>query len=174
MCVLNVGKCMKRKYHKLRACGRWMVWVCALISISLLYNRGYVDVTNGKLGPVSIRVSRNALQFSHTQSVQGPVNPKLYPNPQIFCGFGSELDLPPPLWRAPQWDVIRVTQVGGPVVVRTFTMPMMYISVVLVVWSVWLVRGLRHRFMEGYCAKCGYSLDGLVDDVCPECGEKYA
>lgn len=31
----------------------------------------------------------------------------------------------------------------------------------------------RYRFKRGRCLACGYSLEGLMSDVCPECGEKY-
>ena len=30
----------------------------------------------------------------------------------------------------------------------------------------------RRRVLAGCCAKCGYSLAGLVSDVCPECGSE--
>ncbi len=164
----------KRKHPKLRAYGRWGVWLCALISIGLLYNRGRVELTNGKLGPVSISILDSAVSISHTQHVQGPVNPKQFPSLQFNCGYGSEL-LPRTYSQStPTWNVVRSTQATGPVVVRNFQMPTMYISVVFVLWSLWLLRGCRMMREEGCCSKCEYSLEGLSSGVCPECGEQYA
>jgi hypothetical protein len=40
-------------------------------------------------------------------------------------------------------------------------------SLTLLLWRV------QRRHGVGYCAACGYSLDGLTNGVCPECGEAY-
>ena len=68
-------------------------------------------------------------------------------------------------WLSPVWWI------GGQVI-RGVEISLIYPAVFGMIWS-GLIWRRRPRFPAGHCMKCGYSLDGLTNDVCPECGEWF-
>ena len=68
----------------------------------------------------------------------------------------------------------RVIYAKSPGLVTFVQVPLIYPCMILVGWSLWLVRGRRKlRRRVGCCYECGYSLAGLESEVCPECGERF-
>lgn len=172
---------MTRKRARLRGVGRWGVFLCtALLLISIpvsvwvaphahvTHHMGIskvwsVHLIEGRLLYFSISFDPNKGRTSDTQKHEeiestwrfdfgtGPIG-----NNTVQSGSGW--------WKLPEFH----NDYGIP----TVDVPLVYLSVVMVGWSWWLVRGVkRRRRLVGCCVGCGYSLEGLDGGVCPECGE---
>jgi len=167
----------KNKHSKLRACGRWMVWLCTillviLISISIWLRPGarvfHTSMSYANRGLIlDLSDGRFRSLFSSGQTVQSY-------DPVPTVGFDFEYWDRWPMaekrsrvrWLSPVWWV------GGQSI-RGPEVSLVYPAAVGLIWSAVLWRR-RPRFPVGHCTACGYSLDGLTSDVCPECGENYA
>ncbi len=167
----------RKKRTRLRAIGRWMVWVCTillllLILISIWLRPGariiYTSTTYVNRGIIlDLSAGRFKALFSSGYAVQSNV-----PSPTV--GFDLEYwDRWPTVekrstvrWLSPVWwhsgQAIRGPEVS-----------LIYPAAFGLIWS-GLIWHRRPRFPAGHCVACGYSLDGLTSDVCPECGEKHA
>jgi ABC-type ATPase with predicted acetyltransferase domain len=53
---------------------------------------------------------------------------------------------------------------------RIWDLPFAYILPVLIGSSLWMYVRRERRYAEGSCQSCGYAIEGLVNEVCPECG----
>lgn len=60
---------------------------------------------------------------------------------------------------------------GDPVLYSTFVLPLMSVALLWVGgWTAaWLIRSAIRR-RRGLCVGCGFSLYGLAEQTCPECG----
>ena len=171
----------KNKHSKLRACGRWMVWLCTvmlviLISISLWLRPGarvfHTSMSYANRGLLlDLSHGRFRILYAPGFPTQHSVQPK---NTILIDGFDFEYWDRWPMaekrstvrWLSPVWWVSGRS-------IRGLEVSLVYPAAVGLIWS-GLIWRRRPRFPAGHCTACGYSLDGLVSDVCPECGEKYA
>ncbi len=48
--------------------------------------------------------------------------------------------------------------------------PIVYLVIVLSLWSGWILVRTKRRFPAGSCTRCGYAIEGIDGSVCPECG----
>ncbi len=178
MCARSVGKRMRRKERaRLRGVVRWGVWVCTGVLIVLVLvsiwgrpgarvmhsstayaNRGVIlDLSSGRF-----RVLFSSGRVVHSYDSVPVVGFDFeYWHRWPMAEKRSTAQLLSPVW----W-------VGGQSI-RGPEVSLIYPAVVGAAWS-GLIWHRRRRFSAGCCAECGYSLDGLESDVCPECGEKYA
>lgn len=71
---------------------------------------------------------------------------------------------------------------GAGLPIFPWILPVGLMSVLLVVWAIGCIAilALTHRrlkwspvFPDGHCQRCGYSLFGLPEDRCPECGTTF-
>ena len=186
---------MRRKQRTwLRAVGRWAVWGCAglmlgLMLVSFFVRRG-IDFEYQKederwgIGPVSIDLGEGRLMvrvwdwqtMNPRYIFHSDRSPALWQQRSgVQVGFTKDPPVNSERWQG-WW---RVVYAKSPGLVTFVQVPLIYPSLILAGWSFWLIRGrrqLRRRQLRrrvGCCAECGYSLDGLASDVCPECGEKY-
>ena len=159
----------------------WMVWGCTTLSILLMFVSSIVkpDVSLSKLmvHDVSCSLHNNRLILTLTKIVGPPPKPVVNPVVGTYrCGLGVfrprvtvASTLSPPRIRT-----VRSLQPTGLEQIKTIDLPLLYVSIPLVVWSVWLLWRVRDAYSsDGYCKGCGYSLEGLKSDVCPECGEQF-
>ena len=176
----------KRKHHKLRACGRRMVWVwvCTGLMVVLfilsgwygLYLAVFYTADSGKpnqsVAAISCERGRLGFEFGHATSTDLGLEALWFP------GIRSRWDIDripfelspynPPWWDMPVYYNTRFRR-------NTHTyleIPLVYPAVLMFGWSLWLVRSRLKLSRAGCCTQCGYSLDGLPSDVCPECGVK--
>jgi hypothetical protein len=163
----------KRKHPKLRACGRWGVWLCTLllivmIPVSIWMRPGarlmYSTQVHADRG-VNLDLSSCRLKALYSS---GRVVHSYDPPPVVGFDFEYWRRWPTPekrgtaRWISPVWWVSGRT-IRGPEV------SLIYPTVIGVVWSL-LILHRRRRHPDGHCIVCGYSHAGLPSDVCPECG----
>ena len=170
-----------------RSCGRWGVWVCTGLMIAAIpvsfWTQPGVKLVH-ELSDKDQSVGIQSIHFAQGRAVFGSVIPQQTanllhqrePNPQATPGwrvkvvhrfYGIGLWTPNGSWWKPKLLDDR------PFAVR-WDLPLLYPVVFMLGWSLWLVRGRRKlRRRVGCCSECGYSLDGLTSDVCPECGETH-
>jgi len=170
---------MRRRHPKLRACGQWGVWVCTggivvLLFVSIFVPRS-LHLSHVGIPPQSIATGlRVDLAESRIAIVYFPPH-----DSEGELASGWEMSVRPPPWYAVMsrrwwslalWDRRPFLNDG-----HDIEIPLVYPAVLMLGWSLWLMRGRRKlRSRVGCCSECGYSLDGLESDVCPECGEQYA
>ncbi len=163
--------------RRVRSCVRWGVWVCTGVLIVLVLvsiwgrpgarvmhsstayaNRGVIlDLSSGRF-----RVLFSSGRVVHSYDSVPVVGFDFeYWHRWPMAEKRSTAQLLSPVW----W-------VGGQSI-RGPEVSLIYPAAIGVIWSV-LIWKRRRRFPAGHCVGCGYSLDGLTSDVCPECGEKYA
>jgi len=153
----------------------WIVWGCATLLILLLFISSSVkpEVSLSKLlvHDVSCSLLDNRLIITHTKIVGPPAKPA---GGISICGplFRSRVRAEP-VWSPPRMRTVRSIQLTGLEQIQTVDLPLLYVSIPLVFWSIWLLWKVRDAFLkDGYCKECGYSLEGLTGDVCPECGSQ--
>jgi len=163
---------------RLRWIGRWGVWVCTflvLVSIPIsVWVRPMVMVIglhpDYKMTMYGARLVNGRFIVERDPMYAVTISfgiPKNSWTPQVLTGVGS-IARPTPWWSAPSTGV---GYMGSPGWHRWVEIPMVYLAVLMVAWSWWLVRGVkRRRWLAGCCVGCGYSLEGLDGGVCPECG----
>lgn len=166
----------KRKQSKLRLSARWSIWVSTLVLVALIPVSIWVrpalmaknDTTVIRNRWVSVRMASWHVTIQHSG---GHATEK--------TGGADETGIEWIYWDG--WDVEQIVdmkQWWSPVWIETglsiksIEFSLMYPTVIGVVCSV-IVWRRRKRFGAGSCQGCGYSLDGLDSDVCPECGERY-
>ncbi len=158
----------------------WMVWICTTLSILLLFIsssvKPEVSLSKFMVHDVSCSLLNNRLIFTHTKIVGPPPKPVVKPaGGMSFCGpptFYTRVSAASIL-SPPRIRTVRSLQPTGLEQIKTIDLPLLFVSIPLVLWSVWLLWRVRDAYSrDGYCKGCGYSLDGLKGDVCPECGEK--
>ena len=179
----------KRKRTKLRACGRWGMWVCTGLLVTLVLFSTWFNVT-GSLQPTSRGIARGhgnvfvAGGFVWSRvSVSYTVEPEvdlfeLYRNGSIRMSWFVDHDTSRGWWKSSEvWRPIprvhKSTLFGK--TSRNIGFSLLYPALLMFGWSLWLIRGRwKLRRPIGCCRVCGYLLEGLSSDMCPECGEKYA
>lgn len=187
---------VKRKHPKLRACGRWGVWLCALVlvgvtTISFFYqftfnvSRVTGVVTYDELPrqrDVMLQVSFGRLEIEYfPHSSPGCFGEWGEPGVSIYGDIDRVWRTPKNWWIQPttHWWSLPSKGGGGSTSgpFDTLNLPMVYPAVLLLGWSLWLApfwKWWKHIRLEGVeCQQCGYSLEGLDSDVCPECGETH-
>jgi hypothetical protein len=88
--------------------------------------------------------------------------------------FGNRID--GPMWwdASPWWDRPRVWKDPG--FPTMLDVPLVYLSffMLFVCGLIWLIdlRGFVVRYRCNLCVACGYSLKGLTNSTCPECGTR--
>ncbi len=175
---------VRRKHRKLRAAGRWGVWVCTVLLSFLICISNYQELnfqySNSFISDGSVVVRRNRVLLVcivPLKSEQQPLPPPVSPLPNGSIRMDCiPIPMPSPViqvaswWMIPQWDVT----LGGTTKRITIDLPLVYLSAILIAWSLWCFKEQRIvQLRVGCCIGCGYSLAGLESDVCPECGEAY-
>ena len=188
----------RKRWTRLRACGRWGVWVCTASTIALIYVSNYQKLRSPYSliflgsGFVEVGEFRLNLIFSRPLSrsfVDSPIPPAKPVVEEVFgpqfespiqfgyCGTGLILANPPtPWWVAPRLSTERTTVSSFPVASYEVDIPLVYVVFITAPWSLWLFivnqryRLRKKRWLAGCCVFCGYSLEGLSSGVCPECG----
>ncbi len=174
---------MNLRFAKTRLIGRWGVWVCTglvliLIPVSVWAASG-VGFQLAKSGQpyyphrVDVGVSRYRVVVQYYSSYR--LHEGFSSGDPLISGATVEwMDyrpFPPVIsewWAFPSYS----TGGGSSGPMKRFEISLVYPSLLMVGWSLWLVRGVRRRrFVEGCCVECGYCLEGLGGGVCPECGE---
>ncbi len=170
----------KRKHPKLRACGRWGVWVCTGLMVvgfvsSFVIQPGviieHLDFSTRKVAIFdSIDLHNGQLVVKHHR----PVYPQPLSDSLIVYGIDLRFRTNQySSWSISWWNV-RPYRSTDPSFATLWSFSIVYPTLFVLGWSLWLVRGRRKlRRRVGCCSECGYSLDGLTSDVCPECGEKH-
>lgn len=170
-----------KKQKKLRGIGRWTVWLCCflvLVSIPISIwvrpmlmvvglHPNYTKTMYGvRLVYARLIVERNPI-YAPNMLFAAPS--KTTWTPHVLTGVDSRSQNTR-WWSAPSTDT-GAHGARGPH--RWVELPMVYIAVVLGVLSWWLWHGVeRRRQLARCCVGCGYSLEGLADRVCPECGKE--
>ena len=170
---------MRCKHHRLRAYGRWVVWVCTglllvAIPVSIWVGPGVRAEFVPESGSSWIR--RMADAHCVGASLVGEYYPRytqMYfssSEPGWFvASYSSTTHWPIQV----SWWRPMVSQGGGSGgAYYRVELPTVYPALLMLGWSFWLVRGRLKPSGVGCCTQCGYSLDGLPSDVCPECGVK--
>jgi hypothetical protein len=175
--------------RRVRSFGRWGVWVCtgmliAAILVSIWIEPGvYIshefNDQRQSVKPRSIHLARGRLvcyseyPSSHFDMPHSPANRVSDPGWRVhfrqgFTGVG--------LWNGDgSWWKPRFFD-DQPLAWR-FDFPLVYPTALMVAWSLWLLpfwKWWKRVGLDGVeCQYCGYSLDGLDSERCPECGEAY-
>jgi len=171
---------VKSKHSKLRAWGRWGVWVFAgmLVAITMtsIWVSMFFDATYEFSEPDQDQVWIGMDFYQTRLSIEYYPKQRAHwrdgPNPGLRLDFGST-DYAAPT-ESPWWAGLRTWKGGGGFGgFYGLELPMVYPTALMVGWALWLARARRRlRRLKGSCRVCGYSLDGLNRAVCPECGEK--
>lgn len=176
---------MKRKKRtRLRACLRWGVWMCTgllvvAIPVSFLFEPG-VMVTK-RANPSGAAINYYSLDIIDGRLLLRSFHPEQYRRSTQEIGetvwdirlrtSGYFIWTPNQWWGWPQ--VLK-----DPSFPTLVDLPLVYMLVVGAFASVfaWLLNfrhWLLHVGLDAVrCRYCGYSLEGLTSDVCPECGER--
>ena len=167
----------KRKHPKLRAWGRWQVWVCTAIFIVVTLGSCFVfpvvTLPNALYGDMSIGVVKTRLNIAHHE---------LFGQRVVTQSASIDFISKPTLaraqisswWSIPKWNQVLMYQYEGPaIMMRSIDLPLVYMTMLMMGLSYWLIRERRKIRRSGCCVDCGYSLDGLNSDVCPECGATH-
>lgn len=172
----------RKKRTRLRAWGRWTVWVCTgllIVSIPVSYlvrpcvSISYVlydDEGMDHLRYIDIRINDGIIRAEYfPRKARGIWS--LLPIPGWDMNIWGGENFPPN--SSHWWSAPKIGKGGtsvGPY--QWCELSLIYPTVLMVGWAIWLVRGRRklRRRVAGCCLECGYSLDGLNTDVCPECG----
>lgn len=174
----------RKKRTRLRAWGRWSVWVCTGLITALVVFSTWFNIT-GSLTPttrdhvhenVAVGIVWSRVFISYPLDTQENLF-ELYLNKSSKMGWFVNHETAAGWWKSPEvWNPIpRVHK--STLFSRTsldIRFSLLYPMALMIVWSYWLMRGRRklRRRVAGCCVECGYSLDGLNGDVCPECGAK--
>lgn len=169
---------MKDGRRRLRRVMRWGVYLCALSSVA-------VSVLSFFLGPgVRVEYTRLDQDWNYKavslRAIDGrfevEYRPDVWPSfgePResgIEIRFNSGHVLFPPAY-ASWWELPSKGGGGSSVgYYSTWHAPIIYIGVILVALSCWLIYRGRATQKSGGCQSCGYSLEGLTTPTCPECG----
>ncbi len=174
--------------RRVRSCGRWGVWVCTVLLTAFVLFSTWFSVS------VSLQPASRAVAMEHgnvfigvgvvwsSVSVWYNYEPEkslieLYLDESIRTGYNLHHDSIKGRWKSPNvWRLIprvhKSTLFGQTSQQVQFSL--LYPTVLMLGWSLWLVRGRwKLRWPIGCCRVCGYSLEGLASDVCPECGEVH-
>ena len=168
----------RSKRRKLRVCGRWSIWSSTLLLIALIPISAWVG-PRGQVEYVPERGSTESRRMLMVHCVDGVLISNYFPqysqmyfsSPEPGWDFSvSNSDSPWP--RPVKWWRFVYAQGGGSGGSYSIVeLPLVYPVVLMLGWSwllVWWRWKQRHR--AGHCAGCGCSLEGLTNDVCPECG----
>jgi hypothetical protein len=160
---------------------RWGVYACtllciALIPISILWKPGVMLSGYGQ--PSGELVQAYTLGVHNGRLLVRTFTPSRYSwsgpaDHGTSWEFGDRMD--GPMWwePAPWWDQPRVWQDPGfPTMVDV---PLVYLSVLMLIasgclWLLALRSWVLHSRRSSLCMYCGYSLEGLASNTCPECG----
>ncbi|MBL4697276.1 MAG: hypothetical protein JKX70_00435 [Phycisphaerales bacterium] len=175
---------MKRKHPKLRACGRWMVWVCtALLVIGIPVSIWVGPMARVKFVPEPGSASQRRMVQVHC--IDGALVGRYYPQyKQMYFsgpepGWDVDFEQSTESWPVPvKWWRLSFNRGGGSGGTSfNAQLPLVYPATVMVAWSVWLMpfwKWWKRVGLDGVvCLSCEYSLAGLSGGVCPECGEAY-
>ncbi len=165
-----------KKRRKRKACMRWLLWISTLVLVALIPISIWVrpalmaknDTAVIRNRWVSVRMAswHVTLQHSGGYTTEQPVGADKTGIEWIY-------------WD--RWDVVQIVDMNrwwSPVwiesglSIKSIEISLMYPTLIGVVCSV-IVWRRRKRFDAGSCQGCGYLLDGLDSDVCPECGERH-
>lgn len=192
----------KRKHPKLRACGRWGVWLCTVCLTVLLcvsrYQYVYYPYSTVFCGNGTVQIQEYRLNLtldrpltrSFLDTPVAPIAPvgsvleddvgPVAAQPPIvigYCGTGLiRIRSSTRWWEAPHFTITKTTLSSYPVEQYAIDFPLVYVLIVVILWSLWLfvvnqrVRCRNKSKIDGCCIFCSYSLDGLSNNVCPECG----
>ena len=171
----------RKKLIWLRAWGRWGVYFCALMLLILVTLSIWVEPEIGWRGWGGPDQAREfyIVSISNTRAL---VRHNAKPAYGMDC-FGV-LPAPDPISVRfiPKYTTLNWSVLARPVWISInamgptdlFGIPLIYPTVMMLGWSIWLVRGRQKlRNQVGCCIDCGYSLEGLNGDVCPECGATH-
>ncbi len=171
--------------RRVRWFGRWGVWVCTGVLIVAIPVSIWVGpMVRVEFVPEPGSTSQRRMVQAH--SIGGVLVGRYYPRyRQMYFsspepGWDVDFERSTESWPVPVkwwlWSFNRGGGSGG----TSFNaqVPLVYPAVVMVVWSLWLMpfwKWWKRVGLEGVvCLSCGYSLEGLSEGVCPECGEQYA
>jgi len=162
-----------------RAIGRWGVWVCtgvliALIPVSIWERPGAMVMHSSSAYAdrgVILRLSGAHFIFLYS-SGRDPGRTVLAGEPAAATGFDFTYwsrwavteKRSTIRWLSPAWWI------GGRAI-RGAEISLIYPAMIGALWS-WVLWRRMPKYPMGACQSCGYSLDGLDSDVCPECGER--
>jgi hypothetical protein len=177
---------MKRKKRTwVRGCGRWGVWVCTGLLVVAIPVSLWVRPNPYLLySATDLRYDGNVYVIRLTDGRIRLVRNIFWQNYILPDDPGT--DLVRVGWRAGYstyesksehswWSLGSYELPFNSNGIWHIDIPVVYLFVVMFGWSYCLIRGQRKfRRSDGCCIGCGYSLEGLTSDVCPECGEKYA
>lgn len=180
VCVRSVGM-VRKKRTRLRTCGRWGVWVCTGLMIvgvvsSFIIQPGvmieHLDLSTRKVAVFdSIDIKKGQMIVYHYK----PIYPQLLSSTLENYGVDIHFRNNHYLNRPVSWWRIKPRRMADPNFATLWDFSIVYPTLLMLGWSLWLVLGRRKlRGMDRVCAECGYPLEGLASDVCPECGEQYA
>ena len=175
--------------RRARSCGRWGVWVCTGLLTALVLFSTWFNVVGSlqsasravvvEHGNIFIAVgfvwSRVSISYTYEPEI-GLI--ELYRDGAIVYGWNVDHETAAGWWKMPEvWHPIprvhKSTLFGQ--TSQRVQFSLLYPTVLMLGWSLWLIRERwKLRRPIGCCRGCGYSLEGLTSDVCPECGEQYA
>ena len=174
--------------RRARSFVRWGVWMCAGVLVVLFGLSGWYGTylalfytidsgkPNQRVAAISCERGRLGFEYGHATSAELGLEALWVPGVRVRWDVDRipfELSpYSPPWWAMP----VYVNTSNWRATHTYLEIPLVYPTVLMVGWSLWLIRKQRklQQRLIGCCKECGYSLAGLASDVCPECGEKYA
>jgi hypothetical protein len=169
---------MTQRNHRLGRVMRLWVYVCAIILIMLLCISFWVGLQ------VSITHTRADQDWNYRRLSVCAVDARLGVEywPDVCPSFGSPREAGYATYLATRKDVFPPVYGSGWVlpasggggssvgVYQSWNLPIAYPCVLFVMISAWLIRVNQVNRGTGYCTSCGYLLEGLANNTCPECG----
>ncbi len=189
---------MEVKQARIHLYKRWSLWVSTIVLNVIVVVSYYEEIRVLRSQSISyqswgvINKSRLKLNFTRyrqaiVKSTKGTVPtgggqgiPNIGPPVRMFnCGYSQIALRELGWWELP--DMKTVSTLGNvqnpPFTRYDVDFPLAYVSLLLSGLSLWILYVLavnRALEAEGDCSGCGYSLEGLSGNQCPECGITHA
>ena len=168
---------------------RWEVYACTLIAL-VITAISFVFVIGASVSKVrreqillyrevSVRFEKGRIDLGYIPrggyGMFGPPLPEPGWHARTWSYRTSYFSYPKGSIFAPKyqwWSLPGYTRGHGNPTGPTYeiSIPLVYVSLILSSLSVWMWIRVWRKSRLGRCRKCGYSVEGLTSNTCPECG----
>lgn len=172
----------RKKRTRLRAWGRWSVYACTVLMCVLMV-ASYGPEPSWSREVVPPQGSSSPRTYTEVLFFNGVIQFERYPDyrqmgfsspkPGIYTHFELRSHQNPSSLRSLGMPLLSTSGGGSGGRYTQLWMPTLLPTLILLAFSAILIVRSRRTYMQGCCVDCGYSLQGLTSDVCPECGATH-